>query len=288
MDNKVKILKDLDRNQQLLQEGYVIIPFLNEKEIQDLTHYFKEHHSKAPKGLYATAHVADTTFRNKMNNKIYEVFQRANQETFSEDVLALGGTFMVKTPGPEGKLIPHQDWSIVDETRFRSFNIWVPLVDTNVKNGSLQVLENSHTMVDVFRGPNTPSAFDQVYDEVWPQMKTLEVSAGSAVVYDHRLLHASEENKSNEDRLVVVYGIIPKQAEMRYYYVNDNMLEEYRCNPNFFMYDNPAAGPGNLEKLRAFEYTFPKVAPKHAQQQETVHTNEAKSILKQLKNWITR
>ncbi len=286
MDNPTQILKDILLDQQLLGEGYVVIPFLNENEISDLTSYFRENHTNAPKGLYATAHVSDTEFRNKMNDKIYAVFQRANELAFGEEVLALGGTFMVKTPGPEGRLIPHQDWSIVDENEFRSFNIWVPLVDTNESNGGLQVLENSHTMVDVYRGPNTPSAFDQVYDEVWPKMKTLEVPAGHAVVYDHRLLHASEENKTTEDRLVVVYGIIPKKAEMRYYYVNGTKVAEYKCHPDFFMYGNPASGPGNLEKLQEFEYTFPKVASSKPKPTKTEKVQERKPILVRIKDWF--
>ncbi|MGE0636368.1 MAG: phytanoyl-CoA dioxygenase family protein [Bacteroidia bacterium] len=236
----------------------MVIPFLNRDEIIQLKNFFYRHHLQLPKGLYATAHVQDIEFRKKMNDFISEIFQRANKEKFA-DIIQLGGTFMNKAHGKEGLLIPHQDWNIVDEEKFRSFNVWVPLVDTDENNGGIQVLEKSHTILPGFRSVNTPSAFENIYDEVWKKMKTLKIPAGHALIYDHRLLHASRENNSDSDRLVVVFGIIPQKAEMRYYYKCENGVEEYACTPEFYLSGNPAEGPGNLIKLRDIKYPFPKI-----------------------------
>jgi ectoine hydroxylase-related dioxygenase (phytanoyl-CoA dioxygenase family) len=43
---------------------------------------------------------------------------------------------MVKSKGENGSLHPHQDWNIVDEREFNSYNIWLPLVDVNAENGT--------------------------------------------------------------------------------------------------------------------------------------------------------
>ena len=259
MDNYKNILKDLSKDKDLLEKGYAVFPFLNEEEIAELSTFFYAHNKKLPKGLYATAHNADIDFRNKMNDKINQVFNRANVTSF-ENFQAQGGTFMVKTKGKEGHLIPHQDWSIVDEEKFRSFNVWIPLVDVNVANGTIQVLAGSHKLVKAFRGPNTPSAFDEVYEESWKKMIPLEMKAGQAMIYDHRLLHGSTENLSDEDRLVIVYGIIPEGAEMRYYYVADDKISEYACHPDFFLKGTPGAGPGDLKKIKDHPNYIPKVS----------------------------
>ena len=258
MDSNKNILKDLSKDRDLTEKGYAVFSFLKAKEVEELKAFFYQHNKEIPKGFYATAHSPDIEFRNKMNDKINEVFRRANNENF-ENFHAQGGTFMVKSKGKEGVLIPHQDWSIVDETKFRSFNVWIPLVDVAVENGTIQVLEGSHKLVDAFRGPNTPSAFDEVYDEAWQKMKALTMKAGEAMIYDHRLLHASTENKTDEGRLVIVYGIIPKGAEMRYYYVENDKISEYECNEEFFLKGNPFGGPVGLKKIMEHKNLIPKV-----------------------------
>jgi hypothetical protein len=73
-------------------------------------------------------------------------------------------------------------------------------------------------------------------------------------------LHASTENKSNANRLVVVLGVIPKEAEMRYYYQENGQIVEYACSPSFFMNENPSSGPQCLQALRTIEYKFPLVS----------------------------
>jgi hypothetical protein len=252
-----QILKDKALDQHLLEEGYVIIPFLNETEIQEFKQFYEEQGIAKPKGLYATAHVDDAVFRGRINEYIKEKNVRAMNEYF-DNCTPLGGTFIVKGPGEEGELMPHQDWNIVDEDQgHRSFNIWTTLVDTNEDNGAILILEKSHNKLRTIRGSNIPCAFHQVYDQVWPKMKMLPMKAGEALVYDHRLLHASHHNKTDELRLATVYGIISKSAQMKYYYKNNEQIEEYDCVPEFYINENPFKGPNGLEKTRNVPYDFP-------------------------------
>lgn len=266
------IIKEVKADQQLLEEGFVIIPFLNQKEVEDLKIFFYQNHPQKLEGLYASAHHPDLVYRNQMNDKIKTVFERANQKYFINQS-ALGGTFMVKAPGEAGSLQPHQDWSIVDEDEWRSFNVWVPLVDVNEKNGSIQVKVKSHLGEKTYRSINIPPSWD-TSEKAWEGLKTLNLKAGEALVYDHRLIHASKENRTNEDRLVVVYGIIPKEAEMRYYYFNNNNIDEYACTPDFFLKGNPAGGPNGLSKVREIPYKLNK--------------KDSKSLFKKLKKWLIK
>lgn len=273
-----QIIKDSSSDQALLEQGFVVIPFLNETEIEALTAFFYSQHEAIPKGLYATAHVQDIAFRNKMNDKIKAIFERANAVSFV-NTQTLGGTFMVKTPGKEGKLHPHQDWNIVDEEEWRSFNVWVPLVDVDEKNGTIQVLEKSHLEAKTYRGINIPPQFPDLSEASWAKMKSLKMKAGEALVYDHRLLHASQENLSDVNRLVVVYGIIPSGAEMRYYYQEGETIGEYKCSPEFFMNGNPAAGPKSLEKIR-------NITQNHANTKNAPTKTKNKTIFEKIKSWL--
>lgn len=258
MQNKVLILREKEADEKLLKDGYAIIPFLATDEVKDLTDFFYQTHTDINEGLTATAHNPDINFRQKINQKITSIFERASTENFV-NIQPLGGTFMIKTKGESGKLYPHQDWNIVDEDLFRSFNVWVPLVDVSAANGSIQVLPGSHLWHKTFRGINIPPAYASANDIIWKKMETVNMKAGEALIYDHRLLHASEVNYSEQHRLVIVYGIIPKGVEMRYYYMNENRINEYACYPDFFLKGNPAGGPASLQKLREIEFTLPDI-----------------------------
>ena len=256
-----QILKDEQLDKQLLEKGYVVVPFLDVVEVSALVNFYYEHHTRNQEGMYATAHVPDTDFRIKMNELIKKVFARAIEKYFV-NYTALGGSYIAKGKGTNGKLHPHQDWNIVDEEQFRSFNIWVPLVDLHENNGAIQVIPHSHTWLTTYRSANITGAYSQINDLLLDKMVPLYMKAGEALIYDHRLLHASGENTTDEIRLAAVYGIIPEKGSMRYYHqAGEKTVEVFESNPEFFLYGNIFEGPKGLKSLNKFEHAFPQVTP---------------------------
>ncbi len=254
-----QILVDEQLDKKLLEDGYVVIPFLSSDEVSALVNFYYEHHAKEQDGIYATAHVPDISFRMKMNEEIKKVFAGAIQQTFS-NCNSLGGSFIAKGRGSKGTLQPHQDWNIVDEEKFRSFNIWAPLVDLNDNNGVIKILPKSHAWLKSYRSANISSAYEKTNDLLWQKMISLYMKKGEALIYDHRLLHASGENSSNEIRLAAVYGIIPQKAEMLYYHkADENTVEVFESNPEFFLYGNIFEGPKGLKSREKINYKFPQV-----------------------------
>jgi hypothetical protein len=235
------------------------MPFLNEDEVATLVDYYYQHHPKTQDGMYATAHVPDIAFRMKMNDYIKQVFARAIEQTLVNHT-ALGGSYIAKGKGSKGTLQPHQDWNIVDEENFRSFNIWVPLVDLNNHNGVIKVLPKSHNWLTTYRSANISSAFGNLNNLLWQKMQPLYMKKGEALFYDHRLLHASGENNTDEIRLAAVYGIIPDKSSMLYYHkADDKTVEVFQSNPDFFLYGNIFEGPKGLTILRKFAFDFPEI-----------------------------
>jgi hypothetical protein len=254
--NQNNILKNNGLDERLLQEGYVVVPFLNPSEVDDLKRFFFENCPEKLPSFYATAHATDVEFRKRMNEKIKTVFANSFDKYFN-NCKALGGSYIVKNKEGSVILKAHQDWNIVDETQFRSFNIWVPLLDLSAGNGAISVLPKSHLWVENFRGPNISDAFEAKTEMIWKEMTTLEMKAGEALIYDHRLFHASHANLSDEPRIACVFGIVPEEATMFYYFGNGNKIEIYESNVEFFMNGNIQKGHKILKKLK--EVNVPQI-----------------------------
>jgi hypothetical protein len=244
-----QILNNKQLDLILSDEGYVVVPFLEMENVKTLIDFFYENHLTEIPGFYATAHSSDIQFRNKMNNKIKDVFANSINQFFN-NCSALGGSYVVKSKLQEERLHPHQDWSIVDETKFRSFNIWVPLVDLNENNGSIRVIPRSHLWVDNYRGPNISDYFSKSNDKIWEHMQTLNMKAGEALIYDHRLFHASFPNKTDQLRVATVFGMIPNEAQMFYYFGDKEAVDVYESSVEFFMEGNIQKGPEVLKKVK--------------------------------------
>jgi hypothetical protein len=253
-----KILLDESKNLDLENQGYAVIPFLNLNEIKELTDFFYEKHADLPAGMYASSHASDIELRKEMNDEIQRVCKRAVDVSF-RNAQTLGATFMAKSKGENGGIHPHQDWSIVNEEEFFSYNVWLPLVDTSLKNGTLLLLPKSHELLKNTRGLHIPSSFESVNEEVWNYLVPINMKAGEALVYDHRMLHASGLNQTDTPRLVIVYGIIPENATMRYYFGRGDLIEEYECSPDYYFNENILQEPQSLKLLRSNKNQNPSI-----------------------------
>jgi len=251
--------KNSELNTVMEKKGFVVLPFLNNEELTSLQTAFNNIPTEEINQFYATAHHLDIGFRKKMSDLIMQNLHRAlNEYMIHMDLL--GGSYIAKPPNYEQVLQPHQDWNIVDESSFRSFNIWIPLIDLNPENGAIMVMPGSHRWIDTYRHSSIPCAFSQVHSLLLKNMQTLYLKAGEALIYDHRLIHASHENKSEEVRVACASGIKPKEADMLFYWNNNGTIEEYESNAAFFMNENVFAGPGNLVKKQTLDYYFKSVS----------------------------
>ena len=246
-------------NQQLAEKGYVLFPLLDGGTVQYLRDFFLANQKETVERFYASVHDKDTDFRLRMDAEIRRTVRILLGRVLDEGEL-LGSAFIAKPKGNPGILPPHSDWNIVDEREFRSYNLWIPLVDTTLKNGAIYVIPESHTWMDDFRGPGIPNPYAELKDEIWAAMQPLEMEAGMALLYDHRLLHASPANQTDELRIACVSGIKPKQAAMRYYHSDGKTIKSYASNPAFYLEGNPEEGPADLPFLEVVGDTFPSVS----------------------------
>lgn len=234
-------------DRELAVNGYSIFPLLDAVATDRLSRYYFEFQKEEPSYFYSSTHSGDFGFRKRTSDLIKSVLAPLLPQHLKNYKL-LGGAFVVKPPHGKGILQPHQDWNLVDETAFRSYNIWIPLVDVNPNNGAVFVLDGSHNKMPTYRGPGIPSVFKDVESFAWQYMKPLNMKGGEALLYDHALLHGSPANQSDAIRLGIVAGVIPAAADMQLHFAVNDSIDVYECNEDFFLSANPFEGPGPLQK----------------------------------------
>jgi hypothetical protein len=233
------IFQDPDLQAQFDRKGYILLDFLTPEDVQYLESLFHEGHSDLPKSRFMSdSYSADEDMKKMASRKITEVFLPHFSRYF-KDFSPFGSSFLYKTPGTESALAPHQDWTIVDESKALALNIWVPLCDTTVHNGTLHVLPGSHLHILPLRAPTLPFFFSGNEDVLMPYLLPIEVKAGQAVVLNQRLVHYSSPNLSDQVRIAITSGIKTAGEPMVFYYRDDergeDVLEVYHQEDDFLI-----------------------------------------------------
>jgi hypothetical protein len=172
--------------------------------------------------------------------------------------------FIIKVPGPKSGFLIHQDTTGLDEFQHSSLSVWVPIYDIGPEDGAMCMVRRSHKMFYPWRGISFAFPFDKIHRTVKRYLEPIYMKAGEAIIFDQRTLHASKENRSGKNRVVVVSGLFPQEAEFRMCYREneDAPIEIYKQEDDFilkyprFMHDcrtRPIAG----EKIGEIDFRIP-------------------------------
>jgi ectoine hydroxylase-related dioxygenase (phytanoyl-CoA dioxygenase family) len=231
------------------RDGYVVVPFLPPEACARILEIFERHDAGIASGFYSSLFSSRREYKEAVDREIRAVVGEA-PAAWLDDYRPLVANFVVKLPGPESDLPVHQDWSIVDERRFRSLNFWFPLTPTGEREGQLQVMPGSHRLFGGLRGsPAFPSELDEIRGVIREShLVPLTVRVGEAVIHDNRLVHASAANLGERARVAVCLNMIPAAAEpMHWYRGADGAVECFRVEDSFFTSFNigerPAGAP---------------------------------------------
>lgn len=252
------IFKDSAQQTRFNEDGYVVIDFIPENLAHTLSSYFYKLHSKPPAGFYAEAYSPNQGAKDELFAIADELLENALEATFC-NYKKLGCTYLCKAPGTEGKVNVHQDWTVVDEPELYSATIWIPLTDVNENNGALKVLPGSHHFFNAYRSNNIPVCYKGNEELIWKNMLTVPMKAGQAFILNHAVIHASAANLTNKERLVLAYGIVPKNASLVFYHKergNESaMIEKYEMPDDFFQrYYNVGERPEFGKLTQRFHY----------------------------------
>lgn len=266
------------------QKGYVVVKQLvDETSLHKLLALF-EKHEKRFEGAFHTSHFSsDVAYKREVHNVITQVvFEKI--KPLLNSYIPIFGNFMIKNPAPNVSTDLHADWTYVDETKHTSLAIWIPLIDTTIQNGCLGIIEGSHKVTNLLRGPLIrQSSRDR--DHLWAQKfgKLLPMRAGDAIVYSHRLLHYSKPNQTDKVRPAVNLSLVPSNAKIIHYCMPegvDRILLYDVPNTDFYLNYTHFQTPQTNSLIK----TLPKDTVKYID--PIMEKYKGITRLDRLKNWI--
>lgn len=196
--------------------GYVIIEGLfNTHEIEQLREKAKLTLASPHPVFSRTLESVDVELKTLMDSDIRRVLEEKVTRLL-DNYKTIVGTFIIKEPGADGLFPLHQNPLFVNEYRFQSMVIWIPLVDVNRENGTLFVAPGTHRLFPTYRGIFDPvSPFQSLNDHIWKEhLVELELKAGQSVLLDDALLHASPPNLSGSTRFAMGGIVVPREAAL--------------------------------------------------------------------------
>ena len=244
-------------NQLIERNGYAVIPFLKENTIEKLKSFYKQLPATNSRGTHVTMFNPSDEYRKTVDNRIKELCA-AEAENLMNGYRTLYTNYMIKEPGPEGDFPVHQDWTYVDENIFTSIALWIPLQDVNAENGALQVVKGSHKFITKLRGPYVHEPFQKISGLIKSSYSTgIELKAGEALAWDHRLIHFSNPNISSTPRLAFTLIMVPKKAEVFHYFGLQESrgikMEKFRVDTNFYFKYKIGSRPIGVDLVETIE-----------------------------------
>jgi hypothetical protein len=240
------LLQDKIRQAELEKNGFVVIPFLTEKEVLELnTIYTTVHKGEEPAlfidGIHMTTWCQDADYKKEVSQKLESLFKTPS-ELFFKQYRRLNNVFIVKKNGQNTTFKVHQDWNVVDESKYQSVNVWIPLHDVDEASGALWVLKGSHRIGRNVRGAGYlfPD-YSKFSSELEKAAISVKLKAGEAIVFYHSVIHGSPPNLSTRDRVAACFSVIPQEAPLCIYFQPNagEALKQHEPEDDFvFQYDN--------------------------------------------------
>ncbi len=220
---KPPVFLNADIQHSFEESGFVKLPLLEDQEVQHLVKFADEvlHQPRPVIGFAEKLSYYISIFDNNadhkltVNNLIGQLVQ-SKLSNILVDYETFYSNFMIKYPN-NGFLECHQDFNLVDESIYTAFNLWCPLIDTHEQNGGLSFIPGSHKITNLYRGPNMPFSFTTYNDQLIKKGIPLPVKAGECVIFDHKTIHFSTPNQSNQIRYAVQSVLKPMGAESLLY-----------------------------------------------------------------------
>lgn len=251
-------LKDSEKEIKLSEFGYISIPaFLNQEDLDALTVLFKKYQAvnNISEGFFHSVQHLESGSAKEFSLLAADIIRPRVDEYF-EDAYVPIVTFLDKLPNKASHLGAHRDGSVLDETKYRYRNLWMPLVDINQDNGALFVLPKSHRYFTNTTPVGAHWPYEKYWDIINKHVITVYPQKGDLVIYDQDMIHGSWQNRSSQSRPVVMTGLLHKDYELLYYKVESEQEETiiiaYKVEPDFYLNST------NFESVREEDIVFRK------------------------------
>jgi hypothetical protein len=279
------LFRDKRVQERFEADGCAVIPFLGRHQVDELLDFYRSlDHGEISDSLYVSSNTArGAAFVRAVRDRIQQVVAEPLRENF-DDCRVITGSFLVKKPNPKNRILPHQDWTTVDDERYACASVWTALTDIGRDKGPLGTIDGSHRFFrQVLCSPSAHSyrklPYAQHLAALFPYLRFHPVKAGEAVVFDSRVIHGSLPNTTSELRMAASVGIVPREAALYHHYLLPgtglSKFETYEVDEDFFVnYSNvtltalhdEGGKPEGLKSLGVFDLARFSVEPVGAAQ----------------------
>lgn len=213
------VFHDPALQEEFSRKGFVVVDLVDEQRLEQLRAIPDEIYPGERSGMHASNMCNEHEYRHEVYERVRPVLEPLVLEQLVEYESCMA-IMLLKFPGGDSEFISHQDWNLVDESRFRSLNVWCPMVDTDPENGAMSFLPGSHRVLGATRcDPWYPEWYQSPGWQIrYTEMETIEVRAGQAVFFDHAIVHASGPNLSEAVRPAVALVVKPVGADLLHWY----------------------------------------------------------------------
>lgn len=213
------MIQDQINSKQFSKNGYVeISQLISEDSAKKLLNYCQNEISDNGEGFYSSIWKVDVKKRTKDFEIIQDLIWNKISSQFPDYKLVMAN-FMIKKNNNQSSLGLHQDWTFTEEKKFKSLNIWIPLVDITSNNGPLTFIKHSNKIDNSIRGKNIEQMFEQGVSILEKNFKkSFLTKTGDALIFDTRMIHFSPPNTTDTTRIAISLVIVKKEAELIHYY----------------------------------------------------------------------
>ena len=230
-------LKNHNDDRLLQENGFIVIrDFLSEKQINS-AEFIKEN-------LMLRHTTSDSVFWNSLWNVPELEFERSSIDLISlmnenldeilKDFEVPQVSIMVKLPGDHTACYPHRDFSILNEETNQYWNAWCPLIDIDDDIGPLYALRGSHIKLNHVLAFNEKWPYKDFYEEVEQLSEYFKINKGDLIIYCDRTVHGSLPNKTKSTRGNLHFGILPINADYKYYKKKEQQILVYKVDRSFY------------------------------------------------------
>ncbi|MBL8774589.1 MAG: phytanoyl-CoA dioxygenase family protein [Acidimicrobiales bacterium] len=199
-----RVLVDPALDEELARSGIVSLALADREELAAVEASYWELVPEGESGIVLDYLRRDRGLVRKLADLMAPVWERVVPQVF-EHHYPVYTSFVVKHPGEGSSLYLHRDLHVDDERHRRTFALWMPLTDTGpeLDNGPLAFVRGSEHIRYGGFGPNAAGVFSPYDTYLRSRLEPFSVPAGSGLVYDAKLLHASAPNRTDRARVAV-------------------------------------------------------------------------------------
>jgi hypothetical protein len=224
---------------EVQDKGYTVVPFLDPDDIQALLALHAETHTVVPHDFYVSA-LDPYELRSRICEGISAILTPKLDRLVTGYRIILASFVTKKANSTRGKLDPHQDYTLVDQSKHVALNVWVPLCNVDIRNGCMRMVGYSQRFDHIGATSPNPSVYSKLIPELEANYLTdVPMTAGEALIFDARALHATDENATAADRPALLFSLVPNQAQSRFYFWNaeePGRLELYEGDTDFLLH----------------------------------------------------